>query len=198
MTVDWRTTLDAIDVALGTASDVDVRLAAPVRARLVALGEVYDVRYPPAPAPDTPTTIVESSAHETWRTVTMPAVIGELDALAAQLDGDPPAAPTSNSLPVRARLETLLAAPITEARRELVRAALQVRFPAEPRFFVDGYYRSLSFEMLAGSATERLDGTHVSRASAYFVRAQRIRTNGALEEALAHALDAANDWLAIA
>jgi hypothetical protein len=141
MTIAWRSTLDDVDAALLTASDVDAQVGGQVRAELYRAGVRYDEPFPPLPAPDTASVLVESAEHIAWRAA-MTEALEELDEIAAAGDGDPPTVIGGDLDAARAtilaRLEALVGG--AEPASSLAEKALDARLPREPQFYVAEYY----------------------------------------------------------
>lgn len=146
MTVDWRAQRAAVNDALAGATPTQVELAGFILARLRQVSGRYDTLFPPAPAANTPTTLVESAAHETWRE-TLSAKILDLHSLAAVVDGgEVPESVHSHTRgawdAVLARLANAshLSSASAGERAICTRARENVRIDEEPRFYVDAYY----------------------------------------------------------
>lgn len=180
MTVPWRTTLRAVEVASGGATPPHQVIGEVLRDELVFIGRLYDHLFPevtagPPPVLNRPTTRVRSAEHQAWET-TMTATLTGLDEVAqyfdgggaTSLEGDKNAAAAA----VQARLTAALGLPLLDHEKAVVSAALTVALPEEPLYYAAEYY-----------------GEPISSG--------RHFTAGTLEDALDAAIAAVNEWLAI-
>lgn len=121
---------------------------------------------PPLPAADTPSVLVESAAHVTWRTVDMPAALEDLDKIGQLADGEPATAIGSDLAAARRTERVQKARTSTDASataKALADAALAGQqgmtplLPDEPTFYVAGYIGVLPVDKYGRSYGKRGD-----------------------------------------
>jgi len=127
MTINWATALAAI------AGD-NTGIAIAVRAKVTAIGQLYDLS-------GHPDFMTESAAHIAWR-ADMVSQLAARDRTAASVDGLPsttidPANPGASRAAIASRLNAVSASGATGA---LIADMLATPLPDEPRQWVDAYY----------------------------------------------------------
>jgi hypothetical protein len=184
MTINWKAKLTQLKNA--PATPVDAELRPGLSFTLEAAGRDYDQYFPPG----SDSTMIESNAHETWRTRIV-QTIAEYDQIARLAEAEAghashntptpvpsptdPAGIAAGVQAVQARLTAAAGLPLVSVgTQRVVQAAIGVGFPHEPRFFIDRYYRNI----VPGSRT--------------------TLTFGRIEQALADAVAAVDSWLSIA
>lgn len=181
LSAEWIALLEGLDAKLVALKrdSVVAQVGAGIRGVLAGAGSRY------ASYPDWPETVlVESARHVSWR-LAMAQALRELDGFAVLADGGPPteideSTPGVSFNAVRSRLSAALKRnDLQPGHRANLEAALRVSLPAEPRFFVDEYYRDPA----------NPDGKRFASSNA---------TLGAIEARLREAMAAAQAWLQVA
>lgn len=145
MTIAWRTLyLTPIEVLTTDSNTAIAAIAKNVRASLLRAGGSYDQHFPPLPADDVPSVLVESADHIAWRASTA-AALATLDEIAAAVDGEPATTIDSSTTVTLNEAKATVQARLRNAASEDAFAALASEtftssFATEPQFYVDAAY----------------------------------------------------------
>ena len=104
MTINYKTTLSAIDAALATASAVDAQIGRTIRQRVAGAGQSYDYAFPPG----APSVLKESADHTQWSRIIAPQ-LASIDEITRLAEGEAVASNNTNPVVTVAGNKILLA-----------------------------------------------------------------------------------------
>lgn len=177
-TTEWQAVQRALRNGARYTSQLDAEIAKALLDRLAKAGSFWDSRFrPDMNVPPSPSVLIESQAHVTWRTQRMPGAIARLNQLGALLDGEP-TTPTGADLvataaAIRTRIERALAASDLDISAPIIavaRKALAAPLPPEPRFYVDSFYEGGGFSSSNVITKENLTLANTGEIELHLVR----------------------------